>query len=615
MIVRTDNELKELLDDMLSSPLICLDVETVDRGYPDFDLTGIAMAGSNGKFGYVPTGHAEGTCLPREIVFEQMRKAMGGFDGKVIMHHAAYDMKVLDYDGGLRFREDKVIDTMVASWLLDTEGEHGLKSLAKRYLDMDMVELKDICKIEKHPKTKDDVYRTDLVPIATMAKYAIDDVKAPILLWEKFEPRIKEEGLEKVFYELEMPFVFILMEMEQKGTLLNQKKLNELFEEAPNELERIAGEIYALRPSKKSFKISSPVELGEVLFDEMKIPPIGVKGKSGRYSTKKEYLEKWAKDYPIAEKILEYRLYDKMLSTYLTGLSKRVWRDGRIRSSFRRTIKTGRISSSKPNLQNIPNHENDVYGLRSLFTVPEGRKMIVADYSQIELRVLAHLSRDPNFVEAYKKNEDVHSMTAKMLFDLNCPTSEVKDKHPDLRSIGKTFNFGNVYGAGVKTLAVQAKVSESKASDARDKYYRRFTGIRRYLDWIKSYAREKGYVKTLTGRKRHLPDAMLRARTQDENVRLSVAERQAGNTPIQGGAADIVMIAMRNIKSRLKKEGLLQKAQFLLQVHDEILLEAEDSVVDEVKAIVKEEMEGAVKLRVPLVADIGVGKIWSEAKE
>jgi len=617
VIVRTDSELAEMLEMMEKSRIICIDTETVDKGYPDTLLTGVALSCLEQAV-YVPTGHKDEACLCPEVVVNKLKEMVSRYKGTIVMHHAAYDMKVLDLvvDGGFEFPEEQVVDTMVASWLLDTEGLHGLKSLAERYLGIEMIELKDICKTEKHTKTGDKVFRTDLIPLDVMEEYAIDDVIVPIALWEKvFEPRLKEEGLEKVYRELEIPFVFILTEMEKTGAVLNKERLEELREEMPKQLEELKQEIYSLRPSGEPFNIGSQPQLNKVLFEELGIKPIGERGKSGYFSTKKENIEKWAKDYEIARKILECRRHEKLIGTYVEGLSNRVWKDGRIRSSFRRTIKTGRISSSKPNLQNIPNAQNDIYGLRGLFTVPEDKKMIVADYSQIELRVLAHISRDDEFIRAYREGADIHSLTAQALFGLKCSVDEVKEKHPDLRAVGKTFNFGNVYGAGIKALATNAGVSEDKARRARDNYYKRFPKVKRYLDWVRQYARDNGYVKTLVGRKRHLPDAQLSGKSQDENAKIAMAERQAGNSPIQGGAADIMIVAMRNLRDRLRAEGLAEKAKFTLQVHDEIIMEVDKDVVKYVAKIAKEEMESAVKLRVPLVADMAIVDRWDEAKD
>jgi DNA polymerase-1 len=627
LIVRTETELAEMLSQLEKADTYCLDTETLDRGLFDLGLVGLSLSFDGKRGFYVPTGHAEESAqLPAELVLERMKPILERPGKMCLMHNAKYDLEVLKVLGGIEFPQDAglfcskekrspIYDTMVAAWLLDTENEIGLKALSKRYLKHTMVELSEIAKKEKHPVTGDDVYRPDLVPIDELAKYAIDDAVRPFQLKQIFDQGLEKWGLEKVFYELEMPYVFVLTDMELAGVLINREKLEEFYGEAPDKLKALEQRIFACRPGGEEFNIGSQPQLNQVLFKELGIKPLGEKGKSGHYSTKEEYMEVWANKHEICKLILDYRKLDKLIGTYLIGLSKRIDPDGRIRSNFNRFISTGRLSSSRPNLQNIPRPENDLFGLRSLFIAPEGKTLIVVDYSQIELRILAHFSRDPKLMEAYMKGEDIHAATAKALFDLPEPVSEVKEKHGELRSIAKNYNFAMVYEAGVKKLAAMTGTTESRAKQLREKYFDRFPGIERYQQWMHHRAERDGYVKTLVGRYRHLSAAQLPGKTKKENALKHGAFRQSSNTPIQGSAADVISIAMRNINRRLKDEGYSRdEAQIVLQVHDELILEVVEEAAPEVAKLVASEMENAVKLRVPIVADVGIAPIWSEAK-
>lgn len=627
MIVRTEVELDEVLSKLEKAEVYCLDTETLDRGLFDTQLVGLSIS-FDGKQGYyIPTGHSETTAqLPAQLVLERLKPLIETPGKTCVMHNAKYDMKVLRVLGDIEFpsqsnlfssdeKRTPIYDTMVAAWLLDTERKIGLKALSESLLGHKMVALDEVATKEKDPVTGDDVYRTDLVPIESLGAYAADDAIRPLQLKNVFDEKLEQAGLNKIFYELEMPFVFVLTEMELAGVQLNGDKLRSLHEGAPERLTALEKQIFAFRPSGEPFNIGSQPQLNQVLFEELGIKPIGERGKSGHYSTKEEHMETWAVNHEICKLILDYRKLGKLIGTYLEGLAKRIDSDGRIRSDFNRFISTGRLSSSRPNLQNIPRPENDLFGLRSLFIAPEGKMLVVSDYSQVELRVLAHYSQDKKLQEAFLNEEDIHSATAKALFDLDCDVHDVKKQYGDQRSIAKTFNFAMVYGAGVKKLAATTGTTEQRAKELRTRYYERFPGIGRYQERMKFLVERDGYVKTLVGRYRHLSAAQLEGRTRSDNAAKHGAFRQAGNTPIQGSAADIISIAMRNINQRLLEENYSrEEAQIVLQVHDELILEVDARMVDEIKTIVQEEMEGAVKLRVPLIADVGTGKVWSEAK-
>jgi len=614
MIVRTEQELAEVFNALQGSKRYCVDVETVDRGYPDVKLTGIGIGWSTQDGAYIPTGHVDGSQLPEELVLERLRTfAAENQDKLVVMHNAKYDMKVLKLLGGVEFGP-LIFDTMVASWLIDTEGEHGLKALVRRYMNYAMTELDEITPKEKHLVTGDSVYRTDLVPIETLGAYAADDVTKPLALMDMFLPRLEADDLMKVFAELEMPKVSILMDMEMAGVRLDVETLERRAAEAPGVLAEIEKRMYSLRPNGEPFNAGSTKQLNEILFGELGISPIGEPGKTGLYSTSKANMEKWEGKYPLVAAILEYRQVSKLMGTYLKGLKLRVGPDGRIRTRFNPILTTGRLSSSQPNLQNIPRPDNDKFGLREMFVASPGKKLVVTDYSQIELRVLAHISKDPRLTEAFKNAEDLHSVTAKLLFDLPEPVSEVKHLHAHERSIAKTFNFAVVYEAGPKVLAAGAKVSETKARELRDKFMQKYVGVNAYIEAMHAYANKHGYVTTVTGRRRHLPDAQLSGRSSREHALKSSAERQASNSPIQGSAADVLFIGMRNIRRRLEAEGILERVTLVLQVHDEVVYEVDEDIAEYAAQLVTEELESAVQLRVPLVADTAIGMRWSDCK-
>jgi len=614
MIVRTEAELDFVLGKLEKVQRYCLDTETVDRGDLDISLTGISVGWSLTEGAYIPVGHRDGLQLPKDLVMERFRRFVATSQEKlVVFHNAKYDMKVLKLNGGIEFGP-MIFCTMVASWLLDTENEHGLKALSKRYLNQTMTELSEFCPKEKHPVHGGVVYRTDMTPIDVMGRYAVSDATKPIALMDVFLPRLVDDGLLKVFSELEMPKQFILMDVEIEGIQLDIEMLEQRLQEAPKVLAEIEQRMYALRPNKKQFNANSPKQLNEILFGELKIKPIGEPGKSGMYSTDKECMEQWEGKYPLVGAILEYKAVSRLLGTYLEGLKKRVGPDGRVRTRFNPILTTGRLSSSEPNLQNIPKKDKDQFGLRDMFIAKKGTQLVVADYSQIELRVLAHISRDPVFIRAFMDGEDLHSYAAQVLFDLEGTLKEIKENHAVERSIGKTFNFAMVYEAGVKRLASSAKVNEARAKELRDKYMARFRGIENYIDTMHSKAEAQGYVTTLIGRRRHLPNAKLKGKDPRSKELKSSALRQSSNTPVQGSAADILFIGMRNIRYRLIEEGLLEKVRLVLQVHDEVIYEVDNDVTEYASQLIKQELESAVKLNVPIIADTEVGYRWSDCK-
>ena len=408
-----------------------------------------------------------------------------------------------------------------------------------------------------------------------------------------------EFGLTQVYEEIERPLCPVLAEMEQAGVLVDQAALAHFGQTLQTGIEVLQGEIYAQAGEK--FNINSTQQLGRVLFEGLGLPPVK-KTKTG-YSTSAEVLEKLRPQHPIIDLILEYRQLTKLNSTYVEGLAKVIAPDGRIHTSFQNTVTaTGRLSSTEPNLQNIPVRTELGAQIRTMFIARPGWVLVDADYSQIELRLLAHMAGDEKMIAAFQSGQDIHAQTASQVFGL--PPEEITG---ELRRRAKAVNFGIVYGISDFSLAQDIGVSRQEAADYMNKYLATFSGVREYMEHVKAQAKEDGYVATLMGRRRWLPEL----KSTNYNLR-AFGERVALNMPIQGTAADVMKLAMIRVARRLKAEGL--QAQLILQVHDELIVECPQEEADQVKALLTQEMEGAGNFSVPLVAEAGAGRSWAEAK-
>ena len=422
---------------------------------------------------------------------------------------------------------------------------------------------------------------------------------ALIPLWEEIKKRLEEKNMLSLFKDVEMPLIYVLGDMELEGITVDKAELEAFGNRLSVDLERLTNEIYTL--AGEEFNINSPKQLGPILFEKLELKP-AKKTKTG-YATGADILEKLKGKHPIIEKILEYRQLAKLKSTYCDGLSAVVGDDGKIHSLFNQTVTvTGRLSSAEPNLQNIPTRTELGREIRKMFIAGEGKILLDADYSQIELRILAHLSADKVMTEAYRNGEDIHAVTASQVFDV--PLSEVTGYQ---RSFAKTVNFGIVYGMGEFSLAQDLGISVKEAKKYISGYWEKYTGIREFMDRTKEKAKEDGFVTTLFGRIRYIPEL----RSPNFNIR-SFGERAASNAPIQGTAADIIKIAMVRVHKRLKEEGL--GAKLILQVHDELILELDPSELEAAKKLLREEMERAAELTVPLLVEMSHGKSWYDAK-
>lgn len=506
-----------------------------------------------------------------------------------------FDMLVLrKYDVNFR---GKLFDTMIAHYLLNPELRHGMDYLAETYLHYKTVPIEDLI----GPKGKGQKSMRE-VPISQIAEYAAEDADITLKLYNYFSPELEKAGQLSLFEEIEMPLVYVLAEMEYTGVKLDTVALKQYSEELTGDLIRIENEIYRLAGMK--FNINSTKQVGEVLFERLKIEEKVKKTKTGNYSTNEETLEKLRTKHPVVGKLLEYRGIKKLLSTYIDALPELINpKTGKVHTSFNQTVTaTGRLSSTNPNLQNIPIRDDMGREIRKAF-IPDNQDCVFfsADYSQIELRIMAHLSKDKHMIAAFRSGEDIHAATAAKIYAV--PVSEVNS---DMRRKAKTANFGIIYGISVFGLAERLNIPRSEAKELIDGYFRTYPDVRKYMDESIRIAKEKGYVETLFKRKRYLPDI----NSANAIVR-GYAERNAINAPIQGSAADIIKLAMVRIHRRIEDEQL--KSRMILQVHDELNFNVYKDEFERVKQIVLEEMEQVVPLEVPLIADCGSGANWLEA--
>ncbi len=512
-----------------------------------------------------------------------------------IGHNLKYDYQILanygiQLAGTLR-------DTMLAHYLMEPDQRHGMDALAQNYLGYTPISIETLIGAKgKNQKSMRDV------PAAEVAEYAAEDADVTWRLHEAFTPKLAEAGLERVLHDLEAPLVPVLADMERAGMCVDLEGLARYSVELGEDSARLEAEVREL--AGVDFNLGSPKQLGEVLFDRLKLDPKAKKTKTGQYATGEEVLENFRSAHPIVDKLLEWRQVGKLKSTYVDALPQLVnARTGRIHTTFNQAVAaTGRLSSTNPNLQNIPIRTERGQRVRDLFVAGGAdRVLLSADYSQIELRVIASMSGDQGMIDAFLSGEDIHAATASKVFGV--PLAEVTREQ---RSQAKTVNFGIIYGVSAFGLSQQSSLSRTEAKEVIEQYFATYPGIKKYIDDQVAAARAKGYVETLLGRRRYLRDIDSR----NQAVR-GHSERNAINAPIQGTAADIVKLAMIRIHDRLQREGL--RSPMILQVHDELVFDAYTAEVDALRELVKSEMEAAFTLSVPLVAETGVGRTWLQA--
>jgi DNA polymerase-1 len=586
---------KELLEKALSEMKgeVTIDTETTSPSPMDAELVGISFASSNERAYYVPVSHSYPGApeqLPKEYVLEQLKGVLEDAGILKTGHNIKYDFIVLARENvrlkGIGF------DTMVASYLLNpNRSTHNLDDAAMEHLGIKKISYSDV--VGRDRKNFGEV------PVEEATVYSGEDSAVTCGLKEKFGPALKQASLSTLFHEIEMPLVEVLADMEMAGVKIDLPLMDSFSKKMAGELSSIEKRIYFMAGAE--FNINSPKQLQEILFDRLGLKPTK-KIKTG-YSTNMDVLEQLSHEHELPKEIIEYRGLSKLKNTYVDALPRMVNRlTGRLHTSFNQTVAaTGRLSSSDPNLQNIPIRGDWGKRIREAFIAEEGNVLLSSDYSQIELRIFAHLSGDKDLIEAFNSDGDIHTRTACELFGVSAD-----DVTPDMRRRAKTVNFGIVYGISPYGLGQQIGISPDVARQYIDTYFARHTGVKKYIDDLIVTAGECGFVTTLFGRKRAIPEL----KSSNRNIR-QLGERLATNSPVQGSAADIIKISMIHIRKELQKENL--RSRMLLQVHDELLFEVPEPELETVRALVREEMENAVRLDVPLQVDIGDGKNWAEA--
>ncbi|WP_308244737.1 DNA polymerase I [uncultured Prevotella sp.] len=590
-LIETEEDARKLFDFFITKQILCLDTETTSINPIDAELVGLSFSVEEGKAFYVAIP-AERKKAERIVnIFKPLYEST-----KILKigQNIKYDMEVL-MNYGVRLAAP-MFDTMLAHYVLQPEQKHNMDILAETLLNYQTIHIDELI----GPKGKSQKNMRDISP-ADICDYAAEDADITLRLYNVLKPRLKEADVEDLFYNIEMPLVPVLAEMEMNGVLLDTNALAETSKVFTDRMTQIEKNIYEL--AGHQFNIASPKQVGEVLFGEMKIVDKPKKTKTGQYVTSEEVLQQLRSKAPIVDHILEHRGLKKLLGTYVDALPKLINpHTGHIHTSFNQAVTaTGRLSSSDPNLQNIPVRGEDGKEIRKCFIPEPGCLFFSADYSQIELRVMAHLSGDKNMIEAFREGYDIHAATAARIYK-----EDINDVTRDQRTKAKRANFGIIYGITVFGLAERLEISRDEAKQLIDGYFETFPQVHDYMEKAKQLAREHGYAETFFHRRRYLPDIT----SHNATVR-NFAERNAINAPIQGSAADIIKIAMIRIYERFRREGI--KSKMILQVHDELNFSVLPEEKEQVEKIVLEEMQNAYTLQVPLVADSGWGNNWLEA--
>lgn len=590
-LIDSEDDARTLCDELLTNEEVAFDTETTSVNALEAELVGLSFAVEGGRAWYV--------AVPRET--EEARKMVEVFrplyESTKIMkvgQNIKYDLTVLaSYGITLSY---PMFDTMLAHYLIQPELRHNMDYLAEIYLNYKTIHIEELI----GEKGKGQRNMRDLPP-ADIRDYACEDADVTLRLKKPLEDELNKYGLTDVFRNIEMPLMPVLAKMERNGVMLNTETLKETEIAFKQRMQQLEEEIFQL--AGHGFMLTSPRQVGEVLFDELKLNDKAKKTKSGQYSTGEEVLEGLKHKHPIVEKILAHRALKKLLSTYIEALPKLINpKTGHIHTSFNQAVTaTGRLSSSNPNLQNIPVRGEDGKAIRKAFIPEEGCTFFSADYSQIELRIMAHLSGDEHLVSDFREGRDIHAATAARVFH-----KSLEDITRDERRKAKTANFGIIYGISAFGLAERMEVSRSEAKELIDNYFATYPKVKTYMQQSVERAKETGYIVTAFGRRRYLPDINSR-----NAVVRGYAERNAVNAPIQGTAADIIKVAMVRIDEHFTREGV--RAKMILQVHDELNFSVPFDELEKVKSIVIEEMENAYKMSVPLIADCGEGNNWLEA--
>lgn len=590
-LVDNKEEMAILAEKLLAQNFFSLDTETTGIDPITAELVGMSFSFAENQAFYVPVPANREEALTIVNIF---KPAFENPDSLKIGQNIKYDLIMLaNYGVTLK---GKMFDTMIAHYVLQPELRHGMDYLAEIYLKYETIKIEELI----GAKGKKQGNMRDLAPEAVY-KYACEDADVTLKLKQVLENELEKNGVKKLFEEIEMPLVPVLAYMERNGVRIDTEALKETSRHFTARMNQIEEEVHQL--AGMEFNIASPKQVGEVLFDRLKIVEKAKKTKTGQYVTSEEVLESLRGKHEIVGKILEHRGLKKLLGTYIDALPQLINpATGRIHTSFNQTVTaTGRLSSSNPNLQNIPIRNEDGKEIRKAFIPDEGCEFFSADYSQIELRIMAHLSNDPHMIEAFQKDQDIHAATAAKIYKI-----KLEEVTREQRSKAKTANFGIIYGISVFGLAERLNVDRKEAKALIDGYFENYPNVKAYMDQSIQEAREKGYIETIFKRKRYLPDI----NSKNAVVR-GYAERNAINAPIQGSAADIIKVAMIRIYQRFQEEGI--RSKMILQVHDELNFSVLPEEKEKVQQIVISEMEAAYKMKAPLRADHGWGHNWLEA--
>ena len=590
-LIDTEEKRSQIIQKLLTSEILAIDTETTGTDAMRAELVGVSFSDAENRAYYVPVPPEREEALK---IVNELRPLYENKQTLKVGQNIKYDMIVLQ-NYGVKV-SGPLFDTMLAHYVLQPELRHNMDYLAEIYLNYQTIHIDELI----GPKGKGQKTMRDLPP-AEVYRYACEDADVTLKLKNVLEQELKAQHMDRLFYEVEMPLVPVLVHIETNGVRLDTNSLKQVSQSLTTRLQEIEQAIY--QQAGGIFNIASPRQVGEILFERLKLVAKPKKTRTGQYVTSEEVLESLRNRHSIIGLILEHRGLKKLLSTYVDALPQLINpHTGRIHTSFNQAVTaTGRLSSSNPNLQNIPVRDDEGKEIRKAFIPDEECEFFSADYSQIELRIMAHLSEDPNMIEAFIEGHDIHAATAAKIYKL--PLEEVTS---DMRRKAKTANFGIIYGISVFGLAERMGVSRQEAKELIDGYFETYPGVKAYMDRIIEVAREQGYVETIFQRKRFLPDINSRNATTR-----GYAERNAINAPIQGSAADIIKVAMARIYQRFQAYNL--KAKMILQVHDELNFSVPKSEKELVQKIVIEEMEHAYPMRVPLRADCGWGKNWLEA--
>ena len=590
-LVENVEDAQKLCDFLLTKQFLSLDTETTSTNAIDAELVGLSFSVKEKEAWYVAVPANREEALRIVNIFKPL------YENPVILkigQNIKYDLEVLA-NYGIELKGE-LWDTMIAHYLIQPELHHNMDYMAEVYLNYQTIHIDELI----GPRGKNQKSMRDLSP-TQVYEYAAEDADITLRLKNVLEPKLKEAGIEHLFYEIEMPLVRVLAEMEMNGVLIDTDSLKETSELFTSRLKELEQRIYEL--AGEEFNIASPKQVGDILFGKLQIIEKPKKTKTGQYVTNEETLQTLRTKHEIVEKILEHRGLKKLMGTYVDALPKLINpRTGHIHTSFNQTITaTGRLSSSDPNLQNIPIRGEDGKEIRKAFIPEPGCQFFSADYSQIELRVMAHLSEDENMINVFREGKDLHAATAATIYK-----KDISEVSRDERTKSKRANFGIIYGITVFGLAERLEIDRGEARQLIDGFFQTFPQVHDYMERSKEIVRQKGYAETVFHRRRYLPDI----HSHNATVR-GFAERNAINAPIQGSAADIIKVAMVRIYKRMKDEGL--KSKMILQVHDELNFSVVPEEKERMEQLVLEEMQGAFTLKVPLIADAGWGENWLEA--